>query len=99
MLNSYMESAKIEVHDFGFYSCNRYVHKLIFDLRFKTTRQTLCSDGSSMLAAMFAPDSKMAPGILTDGAYFLDRDPKVFEVKKWLPTSKSSAIKTEKDSL
>ena len=56
------------------------MHKLIFDLRFKTTRQTLCSDGSSMLAAMFAPDSKMAPGILTDGAYFLDRDPEVFKV-------------------
>ena len=33
-----------------------------------------------MLAAMFAPGSSRAPGILTDGAYFLDRDPKMFEV-------------------
>ena len=33
-----------------------------------------------MLAAMFAPGSSRAPGILTDGAFFLDRDPKMFEV-------------------
>ena len=33
-----------------------------------------------MLAAMFAPGSSRAPGILTDGAFFIDRDPKVFEV-------------------
>ena len=33
-----------------------------------------------MLAAMFAPGSSRAPGILTDGAFFLDRDPEVFKV-------------------
>ena len=34
-----------------------------------------------MLAAMFAPGSSRAPGILTDGAFFLDRDPEVFKVR------------------
>ena len=29
---------------------------------------------------MFAPGSSRAPGILTDGAYFLDREPDVFKV-------------------
>ena len=57
-----------------------FIFQVILNLRFKTTRQTLCSDGSSMLAAMFAPGSSRAPDILTNGAYFLDRDPKVFEV-------------------
>ena len=37
-----------------------------------------------MLAAMFAPGSSRAPSILTDGAFFLDRDPKVFEVQSSL---------------
>ena len=57
-----------------------FIFQVILNLRFKTTRQTLCSDGSSMLAAMFAPGSSRAPGILTDGAFFLDRDPEVFKV-------------------
>ena len=37
-----------------------------------------------MLAAMFAVDSKLKPGIEEDGAFFLDRDPKVFEVSNIL---------------
>ena len=38
-----------------------------------------------MLAKMFAIDSSLAPGILSNGAYFLDRDPKVFKVNVIAP--------------
>merc|ERR1740131_78004 len=49
-------------------------------VRFKTCRQTLCSDESSMLAKMYSPDSVIPPGIKTDdGAFFLDRTPEVFK--------------------
>ena len=55
--------------------------KISFLIRFETTRQTLCHEGDSMLAAMFNVDSNFSkPGIQENGAYFLDRDPKVFEV-------------------
>ena len=46
--------------------------------RFRTTRQTLLSDPTSMLAKMFHPDSPFSPGMKKDGAYFLDRDPVYF---------------------
>jgi len=50
-------------------------------VRFETTRQTLSYESESMLAAMFDVDSNFSrPAILRDGAYCLDRDPKVFEV-------------------
>ena len=50
-------------------------------IRFETTRQTLSYESDSMLAAMFNVDSNFSkPGIMRDGAYCLDRDPKVFEV-------------------
>lgn len=55
--------------------------KTIIDLnvgghRFSTSRQTLLSDPNSMLAKMFDPESSFsAPGVMKDGAYFLDRDP------------------------
>jgi len=47
--------------------------------RFDTTRQTLVKDPNSMLARMFDPASKMKPGLLRNGAYFLDRDPEWFK--------------------
>ena len=47
--------------------------------RFRTTRQTLLSEPNSMLAKMFHPESPFTPGVLKDGAYFLDRDPNLFE--------------------
>jgi hypothetical protein len=46
--------------------------------RFDTTRQTLVKDPNSMLAKMFDPLSKLKPGLLRNGAYFLDRDPEWF---------------------
>ena len=42
--------------------------------RFRTTRQTLLSDPTSMLAKMLP----FSPGMKKDGAYFLDRDPVYF---------------------
>lgn len=48
--------------------------------RFRTTRQTLLSDPTSMLAKMFNPESPISPGIKKGGAYFLDRDPVYFRV-------------------
>ena len=33
-----------------------------------------------MLAKMFDPESKMKPGLLRNGAYFLDRDPEWFRI-------------------
>ena len=46
--------------------------------RFRTTRQTLLSHPTSMLANMFHPESPFSPGMKKDGAYFLDRDPVYF---------------------
>ena len=47
--------------------------------RFRTNRQTLLSDPNSMLAKMFDPESSFsAPGVMKDGAYFLDRNPDHF---------------------
>jgi len=48
--------------------------------RFETTRQTLLHDPASMLAKMFDPSSQLQPGVMRDGAYFLDRDPVNFRV-------------------
>jgi hypothetical protein len=49
---------------------------------FTTTLSTLCSDSNSVLAAMFNPGmTGLAPAIKdANGAYFIDRDPKVFAV-------------------
>jgi len=46
--------------------------------KFETTRQTLLHDKGSMLAKMFDPESSLPPGVMRDGAYFLDRDPESF---------------------
>jgi len=48
--------------------------------KFETTRQTLLHDPTSMLAKMFDPVSPLQPGVMRDGAYFLDRDPVNFRV-------------------
>jgi len=48
--------------------------------KFETTRQTLMNDPSSMLAKMFDPISPLQPGVLRDGAYFIDRDPSYFRI-------------------
>jgi len=48
--------------------------------RFETSRQTLLNDPTSMLAKMFDPVSPLQPGLLRDGAYFIDRDPEYFRV-------------------
>ena len=32
-----------------------------------------------MLAKMFHPDSHLAPAQIKDGAYFIDRDPQMFQ--------------------
>ena len=45
-----------------------------------TSRATLLSDPSSSLARMFQEDSEMPPAKLKDGEFFLDLDPKCFEV-------------------
>ena len=45
-----------------------------------TSRATLLSDPSSSLARMFQEDSEMPPAELKDGEFFLDLDPKCFEV-------------------
>jgi len=46
--------------------------------RFDTTRQTLLQDPNSMLAKMFDPNPPLTPGLVKNGAYFLDRDPEYF---------------------
>jgi len=48
--------------------------------KFETTRQTLLHDPASMLAKMFDPVSPLQPGVMRDGAYFLDRDPVHFRI-------------------
>ncbi|XP_023339435.1 BTB/POZ domain-containing protein KCTD5 isoform X2 [Eurytemora carolleeae] len=50
------------------------------DFRFDTTRQTLLRDPNSMIAKMFDPSSAMQPGVLRNGAYFIDRDPEPFKL-------------------
>ena len=47
-----------------------------------TSRATLLSDPTSSLARMFQEDSEMPPAKLKDGEFFLDLDPKCFEVVK-----------------
>lgn len=48
--------------------------------KFETTRQTLLHDPGSMLAKMFDPVSPLSPGVMRDGAYFLDRCPVSFRL-------------------
>ena len=45
-----------------------------------TTRATLLSDPKSSLARMFQEDSEIPPAKIKDGEFFLDLDPKCFEV-------------------
>ena len=45
-----------------------------------TSRATLLSDPTSSLAKMFQEDSEIPPAKLKDGEFFLDLDPKCFEV-------------------
>ena len=47
-----------------------------------TSRATLLSDPTSSLARMFQEDSEMPPAKLKDEEFFLDLDPKCFEVVK-----------------
>ena len=56
---------------------------LILDVggtRFKTSRQTLMKEPGSALGRMFDIESALKPAPIHDGAYFLDRDPKRFEL-------------------
>ena len=48
--------------------------------KFQTTRMTLMSSPSSTLARMFDPDSLIPPAKHVDGDYFIDADPKIFDV-------------------
>jgi len=59
-------------------SLNSVVTLNVGGTQFITTRQTLLSDPASMLAKMFNPESSLRPGLMKDGAYFIDRDPKYF---------------------
>ena len=54
--------------------------------KFETTRATLTSSPTSLLARMFDPDSDLPPAVLSDdGYYFLDACPRVFSViLNWL---------------
>ena len=59
----------------------KFFIKISLNIRFETTRQSLCHEGDSMLAAMFKMDSNFGKtGIQEDGSYFLDRDPEMFKV-------------------
>jgi len=59
-------------------SLNSVVTLNVGGTQFVTTRQTLLKDQASMLAKMFDPASPLQPGVMIDGAYFIDRDPKYF---------------------
>merc|ERR1740116_251028 len=59
-------------------SLNSVVTLNVGGTQFVTTRQTLLKDPASMLAKMFDPVSPLQPGVMIDGAYFIDRDPKYF---------------------
>jgi len=77
--------------------------------RFRTFRQTLMKVPESMIARMFSPESNLAPAIMVDGAYFLDRSPERFKyildylrdgelkVKKSLSTEMLLALQAETD--
>jgi len=47
---------------------------------FTTTRTTLTSESDSVLGRMFDPTSSLPPARMVDGAFFIDANPKVFEV-------------------
>ena len=55
-------------------------------IKFETTRATLTSSPTSLLARMFDPDSDLPPATVTnDGYYFLDACPTAFKViLNWL---------------
>jgi len=84
------QSKKVKHNDFEHGLVNNALMNEIINLdvggvRFKTTRQTLSFEPSSMLSRMFSVDSERPPGIMTDGAYFLDRQPEVFkEILRYL---------------
>ena len=61
-----------------------------------TSRATLLSDPTSSLARMFQEDSEMPPAKLKDGEFFLDLDPKCFEVvcKLWTHINKRICMST-----
>jgi len=61
-------------------SLNSVVTLNVGGTKFETTRQTLLTDPGSMLAKMFDPVSPLQPGVMRDGAYFIDRDPKYFGI-------------------
>lgn len=62
-------------------SYNEIVNINVGGTRFMTSRQTLMREPSSLLGRMFDIDSSLKPAaMLDDGAYFLDRDPKKFEI-------------------
>jgi len=61
-------------------SLNSVVTLNVGGTQFVTTRQTLLNDPTSMLAKMFDPVSPLQPGVMRDGAYFIDRDPNYFRV-------------------
>jgi len=44
---------------------------------FRTSRSTLCKHSGSTLATMFDPESQIPPGVMKDGAYFMDNDPEI----------------------
>jgi len=62
------------------HSLNDVVFLNVGGEKLETTRQTLLNDPTSMLAKMFDPVSPLQPGVLRDGAYFIDRDPKYFRI-------------------
>ena len=49
---------------------------------FATTRTTLTSESDSVLGRMFDPASSLPPARMVDGAFFIDANPKVFEVRQ-----------------
>jgi len=61
-------------------SLNDIIRLNVGGTRFETTRQTLLHDPGSMLARMFDPVSPLLPGVMRDGAYFIDRDPATFKL-------------------
>ena len=64
----------------GIMSYNEILNLDVGGTKFKTSRQTLMREPGSLLGRMFDIDSPLQPAAMQDGAYFLDRDPKKFEI-------------------